>query len=204
MYSLQLDFVLLARDDEVLLRAPVVDFARAAPVWPFAGDFFAAARRFGDATSATFLTTARAPRFTAAPARESAAPARFAADRLRPPVDDFAREAPPRFVAPVPVERLDAPVFFAAVALRVPVADFFVAVALRVPVPVFFAAVALRVPVLVPEDVRVFFAAPPLREGDVSVVLPRPLPDFLPPPVSLLTVDQPMRLAVFFEAPRFL
>ncbi len=178
------------------MRGLVADFAREAPVRErlvVAGFFFAAARRFGEATSATLRATARAPRFTAAPARESADPARFAADRLRPPVDDFAREVAPRFVAGV--ERPDVP-------------DFFGAAALRVPVPDFFAAEALRVPVLVAVAVRGFFAAPPvrppLREGDVSVALPRPLPDFLPPPVSLLTVDQPMRLAVFFEAPRFL
>ena len=50
-------------------------------------------------------------------------------------------------------------------------------------------------------------AAPPLwppflLEAWLSF-LPRPLPDFLPPPVSLFTVAQARRLASFDPVPRF-
>src|SRR5262249_16762650 len=44
---------------------------------------------------------------------------------------------------------------------------------------------------------------PPLRLDAWLSFLPRPLPDFLPPPDSLLTVAQARLFAVFFETPRF-
>jgi len=44
---------------------------------------------------------------------------------------------------------------------------------------------------------------PPLREDDVLVAFPRPLPDFFPPPVSLFTVAHARRSASFVPTPRF-
>ena len=44
---------------------------------------------------------------------------------------------------------------------------------------------------------------PPFTLDDVFIGLPRPLPDFLPPPVSLLTVAHAIAAARFVEAPRF-
>ena len=43
---------------------------------------------------------------------------------------------------------------------------------------------------------------PPLRLDEWFSFLPRPLPDFLPPPVSLLTVAQARRSASFSDVPR--
>src|SRR4051812_21972816 len=43
---------------------------------------------------------------------------------------------------------------------------------------------------------------PPLRDGAWFSGLPRPEPDFLPPPVSLLTVAQARRSASFSDTPR--
>jgi hypothetical protein len=43
---------------------------------------------------------------------------------------------------------------------------------------------------------------PPLREGAVFFLLPRPEPLFLPPPVSAFTVAQARRSDSFFGTPR--
>jgi hypothetical protein len=154
------------------------------------------------------------------------------ADRLRfaPPVfeepPDFAplAAADLRFdVALVPVLRapevlarlLEAPallldvllvrevVLFPAEVLRLPAVLFF-AVLLRLPaVPLFAVLVRLRA---VP--VRLRAAAwppfrPPLRAGSLFSAMPRPEPDFLPPPSDLLTVAQARRSASFSLSPRF-
>src|SRR5215208_6283903 len=42
---------------------------------------------------------------------------------------------------------------------------------------------------------------PPFLEEARDSVLPRPEPDFLPPPVSLFTVAQARAFAVFFDTP---
>jgi hypothetical protein len=44
---------------------------------------------------------------------------------------------------------------------------------------------------------------PPLRLAERFSACPRPLPDFLPPPDSLLTVAQARRAASLPETPRF-
>jgi hypothetical protein len=63
-------------------------------------------------------------------------------------------------------------------------------------------AAALRL-----SEVR-FGEDPPLRPPFLELAwlsfLPRPEPDFLPPPDSLLTVAQARELASFFETPSFL
>ena len=79
-----------------------------------------------------------------------------------------------------------------------------------------FLADDLRADDFRPEDLRAddfrpedFFAAvlrppflPPLRLEAFDVFLPRPEPDFLPPPVDLFTVAHARASASFFETPR--
>src|SRR5256885_1123787 len=44
---------------------------------------------------------------------------------------------------------------------------------------------------------------PPFLDAERFSALPRPEPDFLPPPLSLFTVAQARRSASVFETPRF-
>jgi hypothetical protein len=44
---------------------------------------------------------------------------------------------------------------------------------------------------------------PPLRDDAFDSVLPRPDPDFLPPPDSLFTVAHARAFATLFDTPRF-